>query len=188
MLVIPKWLSSKWVSNTELSQHLNVDNVSIFHCILPFLLNFFSELEITPSIRILPNAVVVEGDRVHIICNVSDYSQSGLEVFLTKDTVLHKDHRTFSHSFVVTANDSGEYVCKTEKGNVQKISKAQLQVAGNYPYAVTMSYTWYHQVTKIGSAFSCNSSKTVPSYDTSTAWIRLLMAPTALITLTSFTT
>ncbi|XP_017348679.1 platelet endothelial cell adhesion molecule [Ictalurus punctatus] len=90
---------------------------------------FLQELEITPSIRILPNAVVVEGDRVHIICNVSDYSQSGLEVFLTKDTVLHKDHRTFSHSFVVTANDSGEYVCKTEKGNVQKISKAQLQVA-----------------------------------------------------------
>ncbi|KAF4092679.1 hypothetical protein AMELA_G00023500 [Ameiurus melas] len=86
------------------------------------------ELEITPSIRIHPN-VVVEGDRVQILCNVSDYSQSGIEVFLTKDTVLHKDHQTFSHSFMVTANDSGEYVCKTERGNVQKISKAQLQVA-----------------------------------------------------------
>ncbi|MCJ8739418.1 hypothetical protein PDJAM_G00046870 [Pangasius djambal] len=87
------------------------------------------ELDITPSIRIVPNAVVVEGDRVRIICNVSDHSQSGLEVFLTKDTVLHKDHRSFSHSFVVTTNDTGEYVCKTEKGNVQKSSKAQLQVA-----------------------------------------------------------
>ncbi|KAF5908122.1 platelet endothelial cell adhesion molecule-like isoform X2, partial [Clarias magur] len=85
------------------------------------------ELEITPSIGISPNAAVVEGDRVHIYCNVSDYSN--LEVFLTKDIVLHKDIRTFSYSFNVAANDSGEYVCKTERGNVQKSSKAQLQVA-----------------------------------------------------------
>ncbi|XP_060757464.1 platelet endothelial cell adhesion molecule isoform X3 [Neoarius graeffei] len=90
---------------------------------------FVQELQITPSIKILPNAIVVEGDQVDIICNVSDYSQSGLEVFLTKDTVLYKGHQSFSHSFVVRANDSGEYVCKTERGNVQKSSKAQLQVA-----------------------------------------------------------
>lgn len=70
---------------------------------------------------------------MRIICNVSDYSQNGLEVFLTKDTVLYKDHQSFSHSFVVTTNDSGEYVCKTERGNVQKSSKAQLEVVGSYP-------------------------------------------------------
>lgn len=104
----------------------------IFHCILQSLPIFFSELEITPLMRISPSTVLVEGDRVHIMCNVSDYPQSGLEVFLTKDTVLYKDHRTFSHSFVVTPNDTGEYVCKSERGNVQKSTKTQLKVAGNY--------------------------------------------------------
>lgn len=103
------------------------------HCILQYLLIFFSELEITPSIRISPNEVVKEGDRVHIMCSVSDYSRSGLELFLIKDTVLLKHHQTFNYSFVVKANDAGEYVCKTERGNVQKTSKAQLKVLGNYP-------------------------------------------------------
>ncbi|KAM9457012.1 platelet endothelial cell adhesion molecule isoform 2-T2 [Clarias gariepinus] len=87
------------------------------------------ELEITPSIRISPNTAVVEGDRVHIYCNVSGYSRKDIEVFLTKDTVLLKLDKSFSYSFEVTANASGEYVCKIERDNVQKSSKAKLQVA-----------------------------------------------------------
>lgn len=75
----------------------------------------------------------MEGDHVQIVCNVSAYSQSDLEFFLTKGTMLYNSHQPFSHSVMVTANDSGEYVCKTEKGNVQKSSKAQLEVVGSYP-------------------------------------------------------
>lgn len=98
-----------------------------------FLLIFLTELKITPSIRISPKSVAVEGDRVQIECKVSYYSQSDLEVFLTKDSVLYKDSRSFSHSFVVTANDSGTYICKSERGSVQKSAQAQLKVEGNYP-------------------------------------------------------
>ncbi|KAK3553280.1 hypothetical protein QTP86_032767 [Hemibagrus guttatus] len=93
----------------------NSNNVSIY----------VQELEITPSIRISP-ASAVEGDRVHIECKV--YSQDDLEVFLTKDTVLYKDSRTFNYSFVVKANDFGKYMCKSERGSVQKHAEAQLMV------------------------------------------------------------
>ncbi|GAA6096359.1 platelet endothelial cell adhesion molecule isoform X1 [Tachysurus ichikawai] len=96
----------------------NSNNVSIY----------VQELKITPSIRISPKSVAVEGDRVQIECKVSYYSQSDLEVFLTKDSVLYKDSRSFSHSFVVTANDSGTYICKSERGSVQKSAQAQLKV------------------------------------------------------------
>lgn len=92
----------------------------------------FSELRITPSIRISPSATVVEGNRVDIYCNVSNHFQRGLEIFLTKGTVLHKADNPFIHSFSVTTNDSGEYECKSEWGNVQKSAKAQLDVVGNY--------------------------------------------------------
>ncbi|KAI5097484.1 platelet endothelial cell adhesion molecule isoform X2 [Silurus meridionalis] len=115
---------------------------NIFHCNYMLMLHptagfsnnsknvkiFVRALEITPSIRIIPKADVVEGDRVGIFCNVSDYSRNDLEVFLTSDTVLHKSHRSFEYSFVAKENNSGEYVCKTEWRNVQKSSKAQLKV------------------------------------------------------------
>ncbi|XP_062875009.1 platelet endothelial cell adhesion molecule isoform X2 [Trichomycterus rosablanca] len=85
------------------------------------------ELNITPSIRILPNADVVEGDRVHISCNVSGY-QRDLNVFLFANTLLHEDSTSFTHSFQVTANDSGRYTCKAEKNNVEKSSTTWLAV------------------------------------------------------------
>ncbi|XP_076843661.1 platelet endothelial cell adhesion molecule isoform X2 [Brachyhypopomus gauderio] len=87
------------------------------------------ELGITPSIRIWPHANVVEGDRISISCNVSRYNHSDLEIFLTKDKLLHKDHVSFTQSFEVKVDDSGEYVCKAEKGPVQKTTSARLNVA-----------------------------------------------------------
>ncbi|KAI2666635.1 Platelet endothelial cell adhesion molecule [Labeo rohita] len=84
--------------------------------------------EITPQISISTNANVVEGDRVQITCNVP-YS-SDLELYLTKgSTLLYKSHVTFTQSLVVRAEDSGEYVCKAEKGNMQKRAVYQLNVA-----------------------------------------------------------
>ncbi|XP_073712971.1 platelet endothelial cell adhesion molecule-like [Misgurnus anguillicaudatus] len=84
--------------------------------------------EITPKIKISPSKNVVEGDRVQVTCQVKD--SSNLEVFLTKgSTLLHQLHTSFTHSFTVRAEDSGDYVCKAEKGNVQKMARYQLRVA-----------------------------------------------------------
>ncbi|XP_057203130.1 platelet endothelial cell adhesion molecule isoform X2 [Triplophysa rosa] len=84
--------------------------------------------EITPRIYFTPSTDVVEGDRVKIQCEVKD--PSDLEVFLTKgNTVLQKSHASFLHSFTVRAEDSGDYVCKAEKGSVQKMATSQLNVA-----------------------------------------------------------
>lgn len=94
------------------------------------MLIFFTDLEeITPRIYITPVKNVVEGDRVKIQCEVK--APSDLEVFLTKgNTVLQKSHTTFLHSFTVRAEDSGDYVCKAEKGSVQKTATSRLNVAG----------------------------------------------------------
>ncbi|XP_059406154.1 platelet endothelial cell adhesion molecule isoform X2 [Carassius carassius] len=83
---------------------------------------------ITPQISISPKGNVVEGDRVQITCMVK--YPSDLELYLTKGkTVLHKSHTTFTKSLVVRAEDSGDYVCKAEKGSVQKKAVYTLQVA-----------------------------------------------------------
>ncbi|XP_051572371.1 platelet endothelial cell adhesion molecule isoform X2 [Myxocyprinus asiaticus] len=83
---------------------------------------------ITPKIHISPKANVVEGDQVQITCHVQ--YPSDLEVFLTKgSTVLHKFHTGFSHNFTVRVEDSGKYVCKAEKGSVQKMATYWLNVA-----------------------------------------------------------
>ncbi|XP_048040762.1 platelet endothelial cell adhesion molecule isoform X2 [Megalobrama amblycephala] len=84
-------------------------------------------LEITPQISISPKVNFVEGDRVQISCKAQNHSD--LELFLTKgNTVLHKLHTTFMHSLTVRAEDSGEYVCKAEKGSVQKTAIYRLNV------------------------------------------------------------
>ncbi|XP_042576835.1 platelet endothelial cell adhesion molecule-like isoform X2 [Cyprinus carpio] len=83
---------------------------------------------ITPQISISPKGNVVEGDMVQITCKVN--YPSDLELYLTKNnTVLHESHTTFRKSLVVRAEDSGEYVCKAEKGSVQKMAVSPLHVA-----------------------------------------------------------
>ncbi|XP_067238833.1 platelet endothelial cell adhesion molecule isoform X2 [Chanodichthys erythropterus] len=83
--------------------------------------------EITPQIHISPKENVVEGDRVQIQCKVQNHP--GLELFLTKGfTVLYKLNTNFTHSLTVRAEDSGEYVCKAEKGSVQKKTVCWLNV------------------------------------------------------------
>ncbi|XP_073690535.1 platelet endothelial cell adhesion molecule isoform X2 [Garra rufa] len=83
---------------------------------------------ITPQISISPKENVVEGDRVQIACTVQ--YPSDLELYLTKgNTLLRKSHTTFTYSFVVKAEDSGDYVCKAEKGSVQKRAAYPLNVA-----------------------------------------------------------
>ncbi|XP_052397103.1 platelet endothelial cell adhesion molecule isoform X1 [Carassius gibelio] len=82
---------------------------------------------ITPQISISPNVNVVEGDRVQITCNVQLYSD--LRLYLTRDkTILRVSHTNFTHSLVVRSEDSRDYVCKAEKGSVQKKTSYQLNV------------------------------------------------------------
>ncbi|XP_047657017.1 platelet endothelial cell adhesion molecule isoform X3 [Tachysurus fulvidraco] len=132
----------------------NSNNVSIY----------VQEIEITPSIRISPKSVVVEGDRVQIDCKVSYNSQSDIEVFLTKDSMLHKDRRSFSHSFVVTANDSGTYICKSEKGNVQKSAQAQLKVEELFS-CPNLSVTPEHVFEGQHFNLSCSSQAQIDTID-----------------------
>lgn len=81
------------------------------------------------GISIFPKADVVEGDRVNIDCNVSDVYDH-LEVFLTSATGIEKKgSRSFSYSLEANLTKSGEYSCKVEQDNVQKISTARLTVA-----------------------------------------------------------
>ncbi|XP_016297200.1 platelet endothelial cell adhesion molecule-like isoform X1 [Sinocyclocheilus anshuiensis] len=83
---------------------------------------------ITPQISISPKANVVEGDRVQITCKVK--LNSDLELYLTKvNTLLRESHTTFTYSLIVRAEDSGDYVCKAEKGSVQKKAVYRLNVA-----------------------------------------------------------
>ncbi|XP_039509987.1 platelet endothelial cell adhesion molecule isoform X5 [Pimephales promelas] len=83
---------------------------------------------IRPKISIFPNTNVVEGDRVLITCQVRD--SSDLELFLTKgNTLLNQSKSTFTYSLTVRAEDSGDYVCKAEKGSVQKKTVYELNVS-----------------------------------------------------------
>uniref|UniRef100_A0A671K5A0 Platelet/endothelial cell adhesion molecule 1 n=1 Tax=Sinocyclocheilus anshuiensis TaxID=1608454 RepID=A0A671K5A0_9TELE len=83
---------------------------------------------ITPQISFSPKGNVVEGDRVQITCKVQ--YPPDIELYLTKgNTVLHESHTTFTKSLVVRAEDSGDYVCKAEKGSVQKKAVFPLHVA-----------------------------------------------------------
>lgn len=99
---------------------------------------FFTDLDvITPQISISPNVNVVEGDRVQITCNVQLYSD--LRLYLTRDkTILRVSHTNFTHSLVVRSEDSRDYVCKAEKGSVQKKTSYQLNVTG----IITPSFYW----------------------------------------------
>lgn len=91
----------------------------------------FTDLDaIRPQISISPKVNVVEGDRVQIKCQVQ--YPSVLDLFLTKgNTVLRQYHTTFTYSLTVRAEDSGDYVCKAEKGSVQKRAVYGLNVRGN---------------------------------------------------------
>ncbi|XP_029621859.1 platelet endothelial cell adhesion molecule isoform X4 [Salmo trutta] len=86
------------------------------------------ELFITPVMNILPGKDVIEGDIVEIVCRVVN-PPPNVAVFLTKDKrVLKTASVSLSHSFRVLAEDSGEYVCKADRGNVQKEAYESIKV------------------------------------------------------------
>jgi len=117
-----------------ISKLLNYQELSLTHHSSTLRLIFFflfTDLDaIRPKISISPDTNVVEGDRVLITCQVRD--SSDLELFLTKgNTLLNQSKSTFTYSLTVRAEDSGDYVCKAEKGSVQKKTVYELNVSGN---------------------------------------------------------
>ncbi|XP_005164330.2 platelet endothelial cell adhesion molecule isoform X1 [Danio rerio] len=115
--------------------------------------------ELIPQISFSPSASVVEGERVAIKCEVQD--RSALEMFLTKDgTILQRFHTSFTYSLTVREEDSGDYVCKTEKGSVQKKVENRLSVTALFTRPIlTMSpYEVFE-----GEFFKLNCSSSVIS-------------------------
>uniref|UniRef100_A0A8C7S325 Platelet endothelial cell adhesion molecule n=1 Tax=Oncorhynchus mykiss TaxID=8022 RepID=A0A8C7S325_ONCMY len=84
------------------------------------------ELFITPIMNILPD--VIEGDIVEFVCRVV-IPPPNVTVFLTKaKRMLKTAYISLSHSLRVLAEDSGEYVCKADRGNVQKEAYESIKV------------------------------------------------------------
>lgn len=82
--------------------------------------------------NILPGKEVIEGDIVKFVCRVVN-PPPNVVVFLTKDKrVLKTAYISFSHTLRVLAEDSGEYVCKADRGNVQKEAYESIKVKGKY--------------------------------------------------------
>uniref|UniRef100_A0A673WX75 Platelet endothelial cell adhesion molecule n=1 Tax=Salmo trutta TaxID=8032 RepID=A0A673WX75_SALTR len=86
------------------------------------------ELFTTPVMNILPGKEVIEGDIVKFVCRVVN-PPPNVVVFLTKDKrVLKTAYISLSHTLRVLAEDSGEYVCKADRGNVQKEAYESIKV------------------------------------------------------------
>ncbi|XP_055753723.1 platelet endothelial cell adhesion molecule-like isoform X2 [Salvelinus fontinalis] len=86
------------------------------------------ELFFTPVMNILPGKDVIEGDIVEFVCRVVN-PPPNVVVFLTKDKrVLKSAFISLNHSLSVLAEDSGEYVCKADRGNVQKEAYESIKV------------------------------------------------------------
>ncbi|CDQ89768.1 unnamed protein product [Oncorhynchus mykiss] len=74
---------------------------------------------------------VIEGDIVEFVCRVV-IPPPNVTVFLTKaKRMLKTAYISLSHSLRVLAEDSGEYVCKADRGNVQKEAYESIKVKGN---------------------------------------------------------
>ncbi|KAJ7989384.1 hypothetical protein DPEC_G00303990 [Dallia pectoralis] len=85
------------------------------------------ELFITPVMNILPG-IVIEGDIVEFVCSVVK-PPFPVSVFLTKDRkVLKQATNSLNHRLRVLAEDSGEYVCKAERGNLQRETYKSVKV------------------------------------------------------------
>ncbi|XP_076871599.1 platelet endothelial cell adhesion molecule isoform X2 [Brachyhypopomus gauderio] len=89
------------------------------------------ELDITPSVTVLPQTGVIEGDNVNIMCSVNPHYKNlhALSLQLMKGTQILKSNMTNStYSKDVVAADSGEYECSAQLDNVRKASFINLTV------------------------------------------------------------
>ncbi|XP_030646205.1 platelet endothelial cell adhesion molecule [Chanos chanos] len=87
-----------------------------------------TEIKITPELHISPNENIFEGDNVTIQCDVIA-KHSHLALYLSKQSkILNKAKTGFSYYFRPRAEDSGEYVCKSELGALQKSTGGIMRV------------------------------------------------------------
>lgn len=92
------------------------------------------ELDLTPTITVLPSTEVIEGDTMNIICDVEGNYQSSPRLTLSKGSRLFQiSDRKKEYKAVVTAADSGRYECSVMVNNVEKTANANLTVKGEKP-------------------------------------------------------
>ncbi|XP_010872336.2 platelet endothelial cell adhesion molecule [Esox lucius] len=104
------------IGNTQRSNNSNTVKVTV------------KELFITPVMNILPGENVIEGDVVDFVCKVVS-PPFPVSVFLTKDKKMLKEASTnLTHRLRVLAEDSGEYVCKAERGNLLREAYKSIRV------------------------------------------------------------
>ncbi|XP_062382878.1 platelet endothelial cell adhesion molecule [Sardina pilchardus] len=95
------------------------------------------ELEVTPTISLLPLSDIIEGDFLRVDCAVPKFNdiprseRSKLELFLTKDGRVLKQERgkeQCGETLRTESAHSGMYVCKAEIGNLQKTASGTVLV------------------------------------------------------------
>ncbi|KAM6957118.1 platelet endothelial cell adhesion molecule [Aplochiton taeniatus] len=85
-------------------------------------------LHIAPVMNVLPSTSVFEGDIIEVVCKVVQ-PPSGVDVFLIKSRkVLKTAPFSLNHQMTVQEGDTGEYVCRAEKGHTQRETYKSVQV------------------------------------------------------------
>ncbi|XP_053493644.1 platelet endothelial cell adhesion molecule isoform X2 [Ictalurus furcatus] len=86
------------------------------------------DLDIMPTITVLPSTQVIEGDPVHITCGVKGTSHNSTSLMLSKGSYILQRGKTPEFIAAVLANNSGTYECSVLLKNVDKTVKANLTV------------------------------------------------------------
>lgn len=90
---------------------------------------FYAELHIIPTMNVFPSQSVYEGDKLTVICRV--HTQNDVELYLIKGKeILQRARNSLTHQFQVKEGDSGELVCRSEWGTVQKENYTPITVKG----------------------------------------------------------
>ncbi|XP_058496612.1 platelet endothelial cell adhesion molecule-like isoform X2 [Solea solea] len=91
------------------------------------------ELSITPVLEIFPQDKVYEGDQLSITCNIRNvlYSPENTPIYLylshgTK--LLSSGENKVNHTMVALAKDPGDFECRLEKGQVDKVTTKMVSV------------------------------------------------------------
>uniref|UniRef100_A0A671PZE2 Si:dkey-237i9.8 n=1 Tax=Sinocyclocheilus anshuiensis TaxID=1608454 RepID=A0A671PZE2_9TELE len=89
------------------------------------------KVEIKPNIKVNPSTYVIEGDLITFSCSVNMTSQRNSELrinLIHGRTVLSSNMTQTDYRMSAKANDSGEYECSSNLGNVYKSSAMNITV------------------------------------------------------------
>ncbi|XP_060774583.1 platelet endothelial cell adhesion molecule isoform X3 [Neoarius graeffei] len=122
-------LKSPGLSKLSCSYFINLGSDILYSNVSNVVSVVVNELDLTPTITVLPSTEVIEGDTVNIICDVEGNYQSSPRLTLSKGSRLFQiSDRKKEYKAVVTAADSGRYECSVMVNNVEKTANANLTV------------------------------------------------------------